>query len=68
MTSRIAQFTLTRALESFTAAEFMHIGKTIIANVAVPMRLLMPASLLFMLLTLWLHPAKRSASFYLLLV
>ena len=37
-------FTLTRSIETFSAAEFIHIGKTIIANVAVPMRILMRGS------------------------
>jgi len=59
-------FTLTRSLESFTPAEFLHIGKTIIANVAVPMRVLMPSALLLMVAAAWLHPVKRSASFMLL--
>jgi hypothetical protein len=36
-------FTLTRSLETFGPGEFLHIGQTIIANVAVPMRILMPA-------------------------
>ena len=60
-------FTLTRSLDSFSAAEFLHIGKTIIANVALPMRVLMPASLLVMLWAIWLYPAKHSTGFYLLL-
>jgi len=45
-------FTLTRSLENFTPSEFLHIGKTIIANVAMPMRILMPATLLVMLLAI----------------
>ncbi|HEV8336689.1 MAG TPA: anthrone oxygenase family protein [Candidatus Polarisedimenticolia bacterium] len=59
-------FTLTRSLEAFSPAEFLHIGKTIIANVAVPMRLLMPSALFLLVAAVWLHPAKRSASFALL--
>ena len=43
-------FTLTRSLNDFSAAEFIHIGKTIINNVAIPMRIIMPATLLFMLI------------------
>jgi Domain of unknown function (DUF1772) len=61
-------FTLTRSLETFTPAEFLHIGQTIIANIAVPMRMLMPASLLVMLWSIWLYPVKRSMGFGLLLV
>ena len=43
-------FTLTRSIHDFSAAEFIHIGKTIIANVAIPMRILMPATLLLKLI------------------
>src|SRR6266566_1763960 len=42
-------FTLTRSIPDFSATEFIHIGKTIIANVAVPMAILMPVTLLMML-------------------
>jgi hypothetical protein len=45
-------FTLTRSIPDFSAAEFVHIGKTIIANVAVPMSILMPVTLLMMLLAI----------------
>lgn len=58
-------FTLTRSLENFSPAEFIHIGKTIIANVAVPMRILMPATLLVMLLTIWQSCRIHTPSFYL---
>ena len=58
-------FTLTRSLENFQAEEFIHIGKTIIANVAFPMRIIMPACLLFMILTLWFYQRKKSTGFYL---
>jgi uncharacterized membrane protein len=61
-------FTLTRSLETFTPGEFLHIGKTIITNVAVPMRILMPASLLVILWSVWLYPVKRSTGFSLLLI
>lgn len=56
-------FTLTRSLETFSAQEFIHIGKTIIANVAWPMRILMPFAILFNILYLWWHPRKRSVGF-----
>src|SRR6185436_12238890 len=46
-------FTLTRSIHDFSAAEFIHLGKTIIANVAIPMRILMPLTLLMMLLASW---------------
>jgi uncharacterized membrane protein len=60
-------FTLTRSIENFEASEFIHIGKTIIANVAVPMRILMPCSILFTLLSVLFYPQKTSAGFYFLL-
>jgi uncharacterized membrane protein len=58
-------FTLTRSLDNFAPAEFIHIGKTIIANVAIPMRILMPATLLFMLLMIWQSRRLYKSSFYL---
>jgi len=57
-------FTLTRSIEEFSAAEFIHIGKVIIANVAVPMRFILPSCLLFMILPLWFYQNKRSVVFY----
>jgi hypothetical protein len=57
-------FTLTRSLETFSAAEFIHIGKAIIANVAWPMRIIMPSCILFMVLSAWLYPEKRSPGFF----
>jgi uncharacterized membrane protein len=48
----------------FSAGEFIHIGKTIIANLAVPMRVIMPLCILCMLLLLWFHPQKKSVGFY----
>ncbi|HET7178712.1 MAG TPA: hypothetical protein VFI14_03270, partial [Chryseosolibacter sp.] len=56
-------FTLTRSLESFSSDEFTHIGKVIIANVAWPMRILMPATILGMILSLLFYDTKRSVPF-----
>ncbi len=58
-------FTLTRSIETFSPAEFIHIGKTIIANVAWPMRILVPACILFMVLAAGLYPEKKSPGFFL---
>jgi uncharacterized membrane protein len=58
-------FTLTRSLEDFSPAEFIHIGKTIIANVAIPMRILMPLSLLLLLVAAIMCRKINSFSFYL---
>jgi hypothetical protein len=57
-------FTLTRSIDSFSPSEFMHIGQVIIANVAMPMRIIMPCGILFMGLTLWFADNKRSGGFY----
>jgi uncharacterized membrane protein len=58
-------FSLSRSMEVFSVEEFIHIGKTIIANLAVPMSIIMPLCILFMLLSMWLYPEKKSAGFYL---
>lgn len=56
-------FTLTRSLDTFPPDNFIRIGKTIIHNVAWPMRILMPATLLT-LLWLCLVTVKIRLSFY----
>ena len=58
-------FTLTRSLKGFSAGEFIHIGKTIIANVAVPMRIIMPAALLFLLWSMWSSYKTNKTVFWL---
>ncbi len=58
-------FTLTRSLENFSPAEFIHIGKIIISNVALPMRILMPTTLLVMLFVVWQTFRTCKLSFYL---
>jgi hypothetical protein len=58
-------FTLTRSITTFSAAEFVHIGQTIIANVAWPMRFLMSACILTMIFSAWLLSEKNSVAFYL---
>jgi len=56
-------FSLSRSIEAFTPSAFLEIGKVIIKNVAWPMRFLMPASLLLMMVHLWIYPVKRSRAF-----
>ena len=58
-------FTLTRSLETFSLEEFIHIGKVIISNVALPMRVIMPSGILLMLLSVWFNPYKKTKGFYL---
>jgi len=57
-------FTLTRSLDNFSAAEFIHIGKTIIQNVAIPMSIIMPTTLLLMLIAILLVRRTNAFSFY----
>jgi len=56
-------FTLTRTLDDFPPDNFIRIGKTIIGNVAWPMRILMPATLLS-LLWLCIAAKKDKPAFY----
>jgi len=56
-------FTLTRKLETFSAPEFIHIGQTIISNVAVPMRIILPSCIVFMFISLWMANNKKSGAF-----
>jgi uncharacterized membrane protein len=60
-------FTLTRSIEKFPAGEFIHIGKVIIANVADPMKVIMPSCIIFIIVSAWFHDDKRSSGFYLTL-
>jgi uncharacterized membrane protein len=59
-------FSLSRSIENFSPSEFIHIGKTIIMNVAGPMRVIMPLCILLMAVSLWFYPEKRSVTFYLI--
>jgi uncharacterized membrane protein len=56
-------FTLTRSLSDFPADNFIRIGKTIIANVGLPMSILMPATLI-MLLWICIATWRIRPSFY----
>jgi uncharacterized membrane protein len=58
-------FTLTRSIETFSPESFLAIGKTIIQNVAVPMRILMPGTLLVQLLVCWFSWKQNRAASYL---
>ncbi|PSK89795.1 DUF1772 domain-containing protein [Taibaiella chishuiensis] len=59
-------FTLTRSLDTFPADHFIRIGQTIIHNVAGPMRVLMPLTLVMQLL-LCIAYRKQGRVFYALL-
>lgn len=58
-------FALSQSIENFSAAEFIHIGETIIANVAFPMRIILPLCILSVILTAWCYPAKDQQDFIL---
>jgi len=57
-------FTLTRSLSEFQPSEFIHIGKAIIANVATPMKILMPAGILLVAFSVWLKRKNDQARFF----
>lgn len=57
-------FALHRSLHTFDSKAFIKIVRTIAGNLALPMRLLMPAGLLAMLLSLAYFPHKDSLLFY----
>ena len=57
-------FALSRSIDSFSSSEFIHIGKVIIENLAVPMRIIMPACILLMVLSIPLYQKKKSIGFY----
>lgn len=56
-------FTLTRSIENFSAEEFMHIGQVIIANVAVPMRFIMPTGIILMFWSLWPERHRKTTAY-----
>jgi uncharacterized membrane protein len=61
-------FALSRSINNFSPAEFIHIGKIIIENLAVPMRIIMPACILLMILSIPFYSKKRkSPGFYLII-
>jgi uncharacterized membrane protein len=57
-------YSLHRSLRVFNAEEFIHIVKTMAANLAVPMRIMMPSCILLLLLSIWTYP-QYSLGFYL---
>ena len=57
-------FSLTQSLDDFSAAEFIHNGKIIIANLAFPMRIIFPLCVIFTMLTVYFYPNKKSTTFY----
>jgi uncharacterized membrane protein len=58
-------FSLHRSIKVFNPEEFIHIVQTLAANLAVPMRILMPLCILLMFLSGIIYPDKNSFGFYL---
>jgi uncharacterized membrane protein len=56
-------FALSRSITQITPATFLETGQQVIRNLAGPMRVLMPLTMLSALLVLWWLPRKRSAAF-----
>jgi uncharacterized membrane protein len=61
-------FALSRSIEDFSATEFMHIGKTIIKNVGGPMKIILPACILFIMLSMGFYPQKNSTAYYMCVI
>lgn len=61
-------FTLTRSIEDFSAAEFIHIGKVIIANVGNPMKVIMPATIILVALCLFFAYRQGKLRFYFMMI
>ena len=58
-------FALSRAMRVFNVDEFIHIAKTMAANLGLLMRILMPACIFVMGLSIYVYPQKSSLGFYL---
>ena len=58
---------LHRSLYAFNEEEFLKITKVLAANLGRPMQLLMPMCILFMLVSVLLHPHKGSLNFFIIL-
>src|SRR5262245_57468982 len=58
-------FALHRSIKAFNGAEFIHIVRTMSANLATPMRIMMPACIVFVLLSALTYPTKNALGFYL---
>jgi uncharacterized membrane protein len=58
-------FSLHRSIHVFKEDEFIHIVKTLAGNLAVPMKIMMPACIVFLLISVRVYPHKDSGGFYL---
>lgn len=58
-------FSLSRSIEKTSPETFLENGKLIIKNLAVPMRIAMPLTILTMIADVWWYPVKHGGGFYL---
>lgn len=61
-------FSLSRSIEITTPETFLENGRLIIKNLAMPMRILMPLTILSMAIVLALYPGKSNGGFYMSVV
>ena len=61
-------FSLSRSIEKTSMATFLENGKLFIENLAVPMRILLPSTIVLMIAGLWLYPFKDTFGFILNIV
>jgi len=58
---------LHRSMKTFTKDEFIHIVKVMAANLAIPMRIIMPLCILFISLSVVFYQQKDSFGFYMII-
>ncbi|MGH2644890.1 MAG: anthrone oxygenase family protein [Chitinophagaceae bacterium] len=61
-------FSLSRSIERISPESFLENGQIFIKNLAVPMRILMPLTILFIIVSTVFYPYKVSTGFYLTLI
>ena len=59
---------LHRSLASFSQLELVHLSQILAKNLGGSMGILLPACILLMAASAWLHPAKKTGGFYLILL
>lgn len=58
-------FALSRSVRVFSATEFTHIAKTLAGNLAKPMRIMLPLTVVLMATVVWFYPTRDDVGFYL---
>jgi uncharacterized membrane protein len=57
-------FALHRSMSGFSATEFLHITRTMVRNLGIPMRILMPCCIVAMGASTWSYPDRQCVGFY----